>query len=99
MGIPTVVTIHDLVFKQYPEQYAWFDRQVYDLKFRYACQNSDLIVAISESTKQDIMRFYGTPAEKIDVLYQACNPIFYTLQSQESVDKIIKQYHQIYWKN
>ncbi|MEI3340952.1 MAG: hypothetical protein V8R52_01085 [Coprobacter fastidiosus] len=46
---------------------------MYNFKFRYACQVVDLIVAISECTKRDIMHFYHLP-EKIDVVYQGCDP-------------------------
>jgi glycosyltransferase involved in cell wall biosynthesis len=68
---PSVVTIHDLIFYHYPHQYRWADRQLYDFKFRYACQHATRIVAISEATKQDIIRFYGIPEEKISVIYQS----------------------------
>lgn len=75
-GIPSVVTIHDLIFKHYPDQYSWIDRQVYDLKFRYACEHAQHIIAISESTKKDIIHFYDIPAEKISVIYQSCHERF-----------------------
>jgi glycosyltransferase involved in cell wall biosynthesis len=81
MGVPknikTVVTVHDLIWRRYPEMYGLWDRNLHDLKCKYACQNADKIVAISESTKQDIMEFYGVSAHKIEVIYQTCNPIFY----------------------
>lgn len=90
--IKTVVTIHDLIFKIYPNTYNFFDTKIYDFKFKYSCQKADKIIAISESTKKDIIKFYNINPSKIEVIYQACNPLFYTLQNDEAVQKIITQY-------
>jgi glycosyltransferase involved in cell wall biosynthesis len=75
-GIRSVVTIHDLIHERYPEQYNPIDVKIYSKKFQYACANADRVIAISEQTKQDIIEFYKTPAEKIVVCYQSCNPVF-----------------------
>lgn len=78
-GIQTVVTIHDLIFKQYPQFFPWVDRQFYAWKTQYSCQQADLILAISESTKQDLLEAYDLPPEKVKVLYQACEASYYNL--------------------
>ncbi len=75
--VKSIVTIHDLIFEIYPKTYSRLDRQIYHWKFKYACQAANRIVAISESTKQDIVRYYGIDASKIDVVYQSCHPLFY----------------------
>jgi glycosyltransferase involved in cell wall biosynthesis len=82
-GIKSIVTIHDLIFKIYPETYSLSERLIYERKFRYACQHADKIIAISSNTKDDIIKYYGTDASKIEVVYQTCNPIFYTLRSAD----------------
>lgn len=81
-GIKSVVTIHDLVFKKFPETYPLIDRKLYDLKFAYACKNADLVIAISKSTQQDIQAFYQIPQENIEVVYQAVDPLFYSNLNQ-----------------
>ena len=75
-GVKSVVTIHDLIFLRYPELYPAIDRFFYQKKFRYACENSDAIVAVSQQTKDDIMEFYKIPSERIKVIYQDCQSIF-----------------------
>lgn len=75
-GIPSVVTIHDLIHERHPGQYNPVDVRIYRKKFRYACAHADRVIAISEQTRRDIIDIYGTPAEKISVCYQSCNPIF-----------------------
>lgn len=75
-AIKSVVTIHDLIFERYPQQYNAIDVFIYRKKFRYACKHADRIIAISEQTKRDIIEFYKIPEEKITVCYQSCNPSF-----------------------
>ncbi|MEL6944605.1 MAG: glycosyltransferase family 1 protein, partial [Bacteroidota bacterium] len=91
-GIKSVVSIHDLVIKRYPNYFPWLDRQIYDWKFRYACEHADAIVAISESTKQDIIEFYDIPAEKIQVIYQTCHERFQQILPNEHLQQIAQKY-------
>lgn len=91
--IKSVVTIHDLIFKSFPDTYKVIDRKIYDIKFKYACTHADRIIAISENTKKDISEYYKIDPNKIEVIYQACNSIYYKLQNQHENDRIIKQYN------
>jgi glycosyltransferase involved in cell wall biosynthesis len=75
-NIKSVVTIHDLIFERYPNQFSKIDVQIYRRKFKYACTNADKIIAISEQTKKDIIDFYKIDENKIEVCYQSCNNIF-----------------------
>jgi len=93
--IKTIVTIHDLIFKTHPETYSPIDRFIYDKKWAHSCKNSDAIVAISESTKADIVKYYGVNPDKISVIYQPCHPLFYQLQSESSIQQI-QQSYQLY---
>jgi len=92
-GIKSVVTIHDLIHERYPEQYNPIDVKIYTKKFKYACAHADKVIAISEQTKNDIIEFYKTPAEKIVVCYQSCNPAFAVQASAEFKNRIAKQYN------
>ena len=85
-GIKSVVTIHDIIFERFPEQYSRIDVEIYKRKFKYACDHADKVIAISNQTKKDIIEFYKTPEEKIAVCYQSCNPAF-----AETVSDKIKQ--------
>ena len=90
--VKTLVTIHDLIFKRYPQWYKAFDRKMYDWKFKSACRNSDRIIAISEQTKADIIKFYGIDKQKISVVYQTCNDSFKHEATQEQMDTLKKKY-------
>jgi glycosyltransferase involved in cell wall biosynthesis len=75
-GMKTVVTIHDLIHERYPQFYPFFDRKMYSWKFKRACEKADVVVAISEQTKRDIIEFYKIEESKIKVIYQSCHPQF-----------------------
>jgi glycosyltransferase involved in cell wall biosynthesis len=91
-GIPTVVTMHDLIPERHPEQYAPWDVAIYRKKSRYACETADRIIAISEQTKQDIIDYYQIDPDKIRVCYQSCNPAFAQRVSEEEKHRIQKKY-------
>ncbi|WNJ21450.1 glycosyltransferase family 1 protein [Pontibacter sp. G13] len=91
-GIRSVVTIHDLIFRHYSDQYPWLDRKIYDFKFSSACRRADKVVAISEATKEDLIDMYQVPAEKIQVIYQTCHDQFWTTCPAESLAAIRAKY-------
>ncbi len=82
-GVKSVVTIMDLIFKVYPQTYHWIDRRIYDLKFSRAARQAEAVVAISEATKRDLVRFYGIAEEKTEVIYPVCNEVFLTEGKEE----------------
>ena len=88
----TVVTIHDLLFIRYPKHYGAFDVQIYHKKFRHACKVANRILAISEQTASDIQDFFGIEPEKIDVVYQGCDPRFVREYDPVDLEKIKVKY-------
>ncbi len=88
----TVVTIHDLVHKQFPDFFPSLKRIALEEKIRYACDEADHLIATSESTKKDLMRFYRLPSEKISVVYQSCNERFF----QDKSPAILKNIREAY---
>ena len=86
-GLPSLVTLHDVAWRTFPSMYHWVDRQLYDLKYGHSCRIATRVLAISESTKRDCMRFYDVPEERIDVLYQPVGQGFYTPLTAEEADQ------------
>jgi glycosyltransferase involved in cell wall biosynthesis len=91
-GIPSVVTMHDLIFERYPEQYGAVDVRIYRKKFRYACTHATRIIAISEQTKKDLVHFYEVPENKIEVCYQGCHPAFAQKIASDEKKRVQKLY-------
>lgn len=78
LTIPSVVTMHDVAFNVYTKMYTTIDRQIYNLKWAYACRHATHVIAISDSTRYDVQRFFGVDDKRISVVYQPVHPCFYT---------------------
>ena len=61
----SVVTILDLTFIRFPQTFPLFQRRYLDFFTRRAVKKADAIIAISESTKRDIVELLGAPEGKI----------------------------------
>ena len=65
----TIVTIHGLEYEYFPKYYSWFSRKYLRWSTRYATKHASRIIAVSENTKQDLVKLYGCPSEKIEVIW------------------------------
>ncbi|MFZ6034987.1 MAG: glycosyltransferase family 4 protein [Patescibacteria group bacterium] len=67
--VPSVVTIHDLSYLFFPEDF--LKKDLYQLKTwtRYSVNAAKAIVAVSETTKRDIVKNYGVPSSKVNVIH------------------------------
>jgi glycosyltransferase involved in cell wall biosynthesis len=88
-----VVTIHDLIFLKHQQQYPFFDRQVYELKTRYAAKHADRIIAVSEETKRDLIDYYGVAEKKIVVIYPSVDAAFQKSEIQNPKSEILAKYN------
>ncbi|MFK7969474.1 MAG: glycosyltransferase family 4 protein [Bacteroidia bacterium] len=91
--IPSIVTIHDLIFMQEPEGYKAIDRYVFRKKVLHSIEYSDHIVAISQQTQQEVANFTSVRPEKISVIYQSCDPVFRRKTSVEERVKVRSAYN------
>lgn len=91
-GVPSVVTMHDVIYRRYPDNYSSIDRKIYDYKYGRSARNATRVIAISECTKRDVMEFYGVEPENIDVIYQSTHPQFAEPVSADMLDFVRKHY-------
>ncbi|MDR2935734.1 MAG: glycosyltransferase family 4 protein [Rikenellaceae bacterium] len=92
-GVRSVVTLHDIIFVHFPELYKPFDRYLYTRKYKSSCVRADRVIAISRQTRDDLVNHWNVPEEKIDVVYQGCNPIFYDEATSEKRAEVRERYH------
>ena len=70
----SLTVVHDLAFKRHPEAYTFRDRSYLQLTTRWALARSRLLIAVSESTKQDLVDTYGVAAERVRVVPLGISP-------------------------
>lgn len=88
--IPSVVTIHDVVFMRYPEFYKPVDRKIYFKKVKHACKSASKIIVISKQTQNDLFTFFHVTPEKTELIYQPVAPVFF---EKQNTDKLIRKYN------
>ncbi len=82
-NVPTVTVIHDVAFEHYGEQVPFLTRHYYQHFTPKYVAKSQRIAAVSEYTRQDLNKQYGTPLDKIDVVYNGANEQYKVLNNDE----------------
>jgi len=77
---PFVLTIHDMIPELYP-QYFDGDRDRQILGKKKLAPLARAIIAVSENTKEDIVRILKVPEEKVHVIYHGSGHIVFDSQS------------------
>ena len=71
---PSVVTIHDLGYRHFPDAHTWRQRQYLHWSTHWSTQAATRVIAISQATADDLQTAYGVDRRKIDVIYEATVP-------------------------
>lgn len=72
----TVVTIHDLGYRAFPEAHPRRTRQYLDWSTRWSASVARRIIAPSEATARDLVAAYATPRERVTVIPHGYHPRF-----------------------
>lgn len=91
--VPSVVTIHDLIFLRFPQFYKPVDRRIYLEKVKYACRAATQIIAISRQTRDDLVNFLKVDPSRIEVIYQGISERFFMHRDKEEVDEVLARYN------
>jgi glycosyltransferase involved in cell wall biosynthesis len=87
---PFVLTVHDMIHEIYP-QYFKFDFGKTAKYKKKLIERATKIVAISENTKKDIVKYYNVPEEKIRVIYHG-NTLKPNANKQIKIPNLPKNY-------
>lgn len=70
-GAPAVLTVHDLIYKLFPEYHKSLNYWYLNRAMPLYCARATAIIAVSEATKRDLVKFYGVDPAKVTVVYEA----------------------------
>ena len=71
-----ILTIHDMIPLLHPE---WFDKRstdYFDINIRKSAEMADVVIAMSESTKNDVVNSYHINEDKVRVIYSGLHTGF-----------------------
>jgi glycosyltransferase involved in cell wall biosynthesis len=79
------VTAHDLSFERYPETFSWKRRLWHSfVNFRALCRRSDHVLAVSESTRQDVADMCGVARQKIHTVHSGVSDRFRVIDRNDA---------------
>jgi glycosyltransferase involved in cell wall biosynthesis len=90
---PAVTTIHDLAFLRFPEILDDGARAYYG-QVAASVRRADAVIAVSESTRRDILERFGLPPERVDLVYEAAAPALGPLDLPSGAERTIGD-HQV----
>ncbi|NOY52338.1 MAG: glycosyltransferase family 4 protein [Deltaproteobacteria bacterium] len=71
-----VVTIHDLAPFLYPDTFTFLQGIHLRTHIRFAARRADAVIAVSSNTRDDIIRHFHVPENRVRVVYNGVSPVF-----------------------
>ncbi len=68
------VTVHDVAWRLYPETFTTLKRWYLEFTTWFACKFAEKVIAVSESTKKDLVKYYHVPESKVAVIHHGFTP-------------------------
>lgn len=69
-----LTVVHDLAFERFPDAYSFAERAYLQLTTRWAVARCRLLIAVSESTKDDLVEIYGVHPDRVRVIPLGISP-------------------------
>lgn len=83
---PVVLSVHDVSFASHPEWFSARDLAVLRLGVRSSIRRAVRVITISHHAREEIMRYFRIPAERMVVTYLAADPFFCEGAARDSSD-------------
>lgn len=83
----SIITVHDLAFLKFPH-FVTKDSAHHYGHIDQAVRNTDHIIAVSHSTREDIVALLGADEEKITVIHEAADPIFQPISDETMLAEV-----------
>jgi glycosyltransferase involved in cell wall biosynthesis len=93
----SLATVHDVAWKIYPDAFTTFMRNYLEWSARHAVRRAAKVLAVSESSKNDLIKFYHAPADKIAVTYLGLDSTFHPM-NENQVQPVLDKYGLVYQK-
>jgi glycosyltransferase involved in cell wall biosynthesis len=87
-AVPNVTVFHDLQHRRHPEYFRWFDLPFWRFLLWASARRSRTLIAVSESTRDDLAHFYPFAAARTRVIHHGVGEEFFKLD-RSHVDPIL----------
>jgi len=86
-GCRQVTVFHDLQHKRHPRYFRWYELPFWNLFLAMSARVSDRLIAVSESTREDLLLFYKLPPEKVTTVRHGVDQRFFEIARERSSRK------------
>ena len=91
--IPSIAVIYDLAYFKFKKYFTWFDYlMLAKLTTNFAVKNSSRLITISQSTKNDIIKYFNIAPDKITVVYPGYDHHIYYPRKSAVIAKVRNKY-------
>ena len=90
--VPTVLTVHDVVYLRHPEWHLPMNRWFLRLAMPHFVREAQAIIAVSEFTKQDVVKLLGADPAKVRVVHEGVDPRFHPIRHPETLSELRARY-------
>ncbi|OGE82118.1 MAG: hypothetical protein A3B10_00760 [Candidatus Doudnabacteria bacterium RIFCSPLOWO2_01_FULL_44_21] len=94
----SIFTTHDVAYEMFPQAFTRFMRNYLVWSTRFAVKHARKIFAVSESTKQDLIKIYQTNPDKIVVTHLGFDNKKFHPRSYQEVQAVLDKYNLVYQK-
>lgn len=88
LNIPRIATVHDVAFHLYPEILPPSYRRYWENRTRWACRDADCLIAVSDSTRADLVHYFGADPDRIEVIPEAADPFYHQPVNPSELDTV-----------
>jgi glycosyltransferase involved in cell wall biosynthesis len=88
----SVVTVHDLGHRYYPQAHTLFQRWYLEWSARYHVRAAAHLLADSYATRHDLVRWYGADPARITVAYLGVDPTFKPVRDPAEIARVAQRY-------
>lgn len=90
---PGVQVVSNLgIYESRPGDFSWWQRARTSPFFRHSARRARLVIANSESTRRDLVEFYGVEASKIRVIFPGVDAAFRPLGGETMPPRLMAKY-------
>lgn len=89
-----IVTMHDLLFKEFPEEFSFSYKMLRGIAFYISAKRADLLTTVSDYSKNVIVRHFHIPAQEIHVIPNGVSSFYFeSYDKKRSADLVREKFH------
>jgi len=92
-GLPTIFTVHDLASRLFRQYYDLPGRLYLNYVTAYSARKASQVLAVSASTKRDLIEELGLPERKVTVVHNGYNSERFYPALPEDINRVLRKFN------